>query len=55
VRVRRLNGRGYVKLGGRQRAVGREHAGKLVTVVIEEGVATVLDGDRVLRRVPLDR
>ncbi|HEY8602443.1 MAG TPA: hypothetical protein VIL85_28735 [Thermomicrobiales bacterium] len=53
VRARRLNGRGYVKLGGHQRAVGREHAGKDVTVVIEDGVATVLDGDRVLRRISL--
>lgn len=53
VRTRRLNGRGYVKLGGLQRAVGRAHAGKAVTVVLEEGVATVLDGDRVLRRIAL--
>jgi len=53
VRVRRLNGRGYIKLGGHQRAVGREHAGKAVTVVLEDGVATVLDGDRVLRRITL--
>jgi hypothetical protein len=53
VRTRRLNGRGYIKLGGLQRAVGREHAGKMVTVVIEEGIATVLDGDRVLRRIVL--
>ncbi len=53
VRTRRLNGRGYVKLGGRQRAVGREHAGKAVTVVIEGGIATVLDGDQILRRIPL--
>ncbi len=53
VRTRRLNGRGYVKLGGLQRAVGREHAGKAVTVVLEDGVATVLDGDRVLRRIIL--
>jgi len=49
VRTRRLNGRGYVKLDGHQRAVGRVHAGKPVTVVVEGGVATVLDGDRVLR------
>jgi len=49
VRTRRLNGRGYVKLGGHQRAVGREHAGKAVTVVLEDGIATVLDGDRVPR------
>jgi hypothetical protein len=54
VRARRLNGRGYVKLGGHQRAVGREHAGKVVTVAVEDGVATILDGDRVLRRFPLN-
>ncbi|HEY8597262.1 MAG TPA: hypothetical protein VIL85_02460 [Thermomicrobiales bacterium] len=53
VRARRLNARGYVKLGGIQRAVGREHAGKAVTVVLKEGVATVLDGDRILRRIIL--
>lgn len=48
-----LNGCGYVKLGGHQRAVGREHAGKAVTVVLEDGIATVLDGDRVPRRLVL--
>jgi hypothetical protein len=53
VRARRLNGRRYVKLGGHQRTIGREHAGKVVTVVLEEGIATVLDGDRVLRRISL--
>jgi hypothetical protein len=29
------------------------HAGKDVTAVLEDGVATVLDGDRVLRRIPI--
>ncbi len=53
VRPRRLNGRGYIKLGGHQRAVGRAHAGKAVTVVIEGGIATVLDGDQILRRIAL--
>ncbi len=50
---RRLNGRGYIKLGGHQRAVGRAHAGKVVTGILEEGIATVLDSDRVLRRIIL--
>jgi len=50
---RRLNGRGYIKLGGHQRAIGRAHAGKAVTVALEDGVATVLDGDRVLQRIIL--
>ena len=54
VRTRRLNGRGHIKLFGRQRAVGRAHAGKRVTVVLEDGVATILDGERVLRRLVLD-
>ncbi len=53
VRARRLNGRGVVKLGGHQRAVGRAHAGKAVTVVVEAAGATVLDGDRILRRIIL--
>jgi hypothetical protein len=53
VRARRLDGRGYVKLGGIQRAIEREHAGKAATVVLEDGVATVLDGERVLRRLVL--
>jgi len=53
VRTRRLNGRGYVKLGGHQHAIGRAHAGKAVTVILEDGVATVLDGDRILRRLAL--
>jgi len=46
VRTRRLNGRGDVKLFGRQHAVGREYAGRVVTVIVEGGMATVPDGDR---------
>ena len=53
VRTRRLTGRGYVKLFGRQHAVGQQYAGRVVTVLLEDGVATVLDGDRVLRRIVL--
>jgi hypothetical protein len=54
IRARRLNGRGYVKLFGHQFAVEREHAGKTVTVLLEGNVATVLDGERQLRRIVLD-
>ncbi len=53
VRTRRLNGRGYVKLFGRQHAVGQQYAGRVVTVLLEDSVATVLDGDLVLRRILL--
>ena len=42
VRTRRLNGRGYVKLFRRQHAVGQRYAGHVVTVLLEDGVATVL-------------
>ncbi len=36
-----------------QRAVGRAHAGTTVAVVVPAGIATVLDGDRVRRRIIL--
>jgi hypothetical protein len=54
VRTRRLNGRGYLKLLGHQFAVGREHASKIVTVVLEEDIATVLEGEQVLRQIVIN-
>jgi hypothetical protein len=52
-RSRRLNGHGYIKLFGHQFAVGREHAMKAVTIVLEDNVATVLEGNKVLRRLAI--
>jgi len=35
--------------------VGREHARKIVTVLLEEHVAQILDGERFLRQILIDR